>query len=791
MDAEAHPASPEEFLAHAERLRALARRLVHDDARADDLVQEAWLEAQRRPRASIGNLGSWLAGVLRNLAREERRGSARRTRREGASARQEALPSTADVVERIEGFRDVAREVQTLAEPYRTTIVRLYFDGLTAEELAAREGVPSATIRSRHLRALQELRRRLDERPGGRAAWVALLLPELGEHTPATSLRLLPWFLGVLLVALGAFVAWKTTLQSPTAPDVDLATRAQSTRPDAPRADTPPADEPRDRSAATTEDGAFPVDLVLVDARTRAPVADFALVVSDDAGAREELVSDELGRVRGAHAFAPGELALRLVDEPRLAAWRERRMADRNLPWIVNESHARGAGPRELALDVGPTFELGLSGAVPPDFDALVARLFASSPDAPVPESRAPIRRGPRGAWVRFSNEARALAGPAPWRFELQSDFAGASVDVASLEGGARLALVFEPRAALDVELVDEDGAPLFASVESVDAHGDRRALALTARGRGSIGGLAVGPCTLVARELAHAPARATLDLVAGQCARTRLVLARRAVAGSIAGELRVDGRLVQSASIVLAPRDAPELARRVEFTTDASGAKERVPFAFDGLPDGEYVLRARVPGVHRWSANGLVVRPGASGLLLLADAASPARDLVLRAFDAETGAPIVHVQARVDVDANLPTGTLGDPRSTRRSAILVARVPLGAAIAWTIASEGYVPAFGDERAFEDEGDHRVVRAKLARGFGRRVVVLDTEGHPVARARVAATAQGAAETDAGGVAWITAPATPRTLTIEHAGLRREVDVRTLESDGLATWTVRL
>ncbi|MBK7877091.1 MAG: hypothetical protein IPJ77_15315 [Planctomycetes bacterium] len=126
MDAQNPAATPEEFLAHAERLRALARRLVKDNASADDLVQETWLEAQRRPHSSIGNLGSWLAGVLRNLAREERRGSGRRARRETDAARADELPSTADVVLRIEGFRDVAREVQSLAEPYRTTIVRLY-----------------------------------------------------------------------------------------------------------------------------------------------------------------------------------------------------------------------------------------------------------------------------------------------------------------------------------------------------------------------------------------------------------------------------------------------------------------------------------------------------------------------------------------------------------------------------------------------------------------------------------------------------------------------------------------
>ena len=39
----------ETLLRHSEWAQALARRLVSDDATADDVVQEAWLAALRRP----------------------------------------------------------------------------------------------------------------------------------------------------------------------------------------------------------------------------------------------------------------------------------------------------------------------------------------------------------------------------------------------------------------------------------------------------------------------------------------------------------------------------------------------------------------------------------------------------------------------------------------------------------------------------------------------------------------------------------------------------------------------
>ncbi|MBK7877090.1 MAG: carboxypeptidase regulatory-like domain-containing protein [Planctomycetes bacterium] len=544
-----------------------------------------------------------------------------------------------------------------------------------------------------------------------------------------------------------------------------------------------------DRAVAATRDreSAFPLELVLVDARTRTPLPAFALVASDDTGASERLVSDEHGRVRGTRAFAPGELALRLVDEPRLAAWRERRLADRNLAWIVPWTHARADAPSELALEVGPTFALEFAGAVSADLEGLVCRLVASAPDAAVPESRAPVRNGPRGAWVRFASEARALAGPAPWRFEARTEFAVATAHVDSLDGGGRLELAFEPRGVLEVELVDEDGAPVAGRVDlSSAAAGDPAAPAWSAPGIARFSGLAPGAWSVLARELAHADAREEVEVLPGAARAVRIVLARRPSAGDVAGEVRIEARYDARIVVELAPRDTPELVRRVEVAAD-SVRTSSFPFAFRGLPDGEYVVRASAAGVHRWKENAVVVRPGTTDLVLSAEAAASSRPLVLRAFDAETGAPIAHFQARVDVDADAP----GNRRVTRKSSILVGGVPLGAPVAWAVVAEGYVPALGDERAFEDEGDHGVVRARLARGFGRRVLVLDARGAPIAHARVTADPDLAAETDATGIAWLSGAAVPRALRIEVGASRVERDVRDLESDGLATWTVRL
>ncbi|MBI5364262.1 MAG: sigma-70 family RNA polymerase sigma factor [Planctomycetes bacterium] len=787
---------PEEFLAHAERLRALARRLARDDASAEDLLQETWIEAQRRPRSNVARLGPWLAGVLRNLARESRRESARRTRREHASARPEAEPTTADVVLRIEGFRDLARELQTLDEPYRTTIVRLYFDGLTAEELAQREGVPSATVRSRHMRGLAELRRRLDARPGGRDAWIALLLPELVRKAPSHAARLLPLAGIACVLGLGAWIALRALRVEAPPLEADRAAHAP-VRSEVAELEGAPATNERLSEAPLPSQAipaGAPLELLLVDARTLTPLPSFALVASDDAGATEALVSDEHGRVLGKHPFAPGELALRLVDHPKLQAWRERRMLDRNLPWTIPWVHASSgarAEPATLPLEVGPTGELALDGAAPADVETIECRLLASTPGAAVPESRAPVRVGPRGPWVRFASEALAVAGPGPWRIEAGTELAGASVAVEELAGGGRLRLAFTARSVLEVALVDEDGAPVAARVElgriGTSSPSAARPV-LAAAGAARWTGLEPGAWSVVARELAHADARTEVELVPGRTRALRLVLARRAAAGDVAGSVRIEGRTVERVVVELFPRGAPELARRLELGQDGVPAT-RFAFRFPALPEGEYVVRAEAPGLHRWRPASVVARPGVDDLELVADGGAPARDLVLRAFDAESGAPIAHFQARVDVDPGREGARPGNLRATRKSSILLAALPLDAKLAWTIAAEGYVPALGDERAFLVEGDHHVVRARLARGFGRRLVVLDARGAPIAEARVLAGGEPRGITDAKGELELRLPAAPRTLRIEHAGKALDLDVRALASDDLATWTV--
>ena len=75
MEAPALDMNSDELLDHLDWARALARTLVRDEATAEDLVQDAFAAALRRPPTERGKLRGWLGRVLGNAARQRARGA--------------------------------------------------------------------------------------------------------------------------------------------------------------------------------------------------------------------------------------------------------------------------------------------------------------------------------------------------------------------------------------------------------------------------------------------------------------------------------------------------------------------------------------------------------------------------------------------------------------------------------------------------------------------------------------------------------------------------------------------
>jgi RNA polymerase sigma factor (sigma-70 family) len=225
---------PEAVLGELEGLRALARSLVHGDAGADDLIQDAALAALEHPPAGRGDrpVRAWLKAVLRNRWRMDRRGDARRRAREAAvaadarsavSADRRAAP---DPIDRARALEKLAAALVALDEPFRTTVIRRYFDGDTAAQIARALGVPAGTVRWRLKTALARLRAALDD---SAPPWRAAFAPLVGAAVKTkTSIGLVV----VLILLLGAIGAvWLAHDRAATAPVASAPGRATTVVP--------------------------------------------------------------------------------------------------------------------------------------------------------------------------------------------------------------------------------------------------------------------------------------------------------------------------------------------------------------------------------------------------------------------------------------------------------------------------------------------------------------------------------------------------------------------------------
>lgn len=231
-------------------LRALARSLVREDD-ADDLLQEAWLAALGTRTKARRSLRAWFTGLARNAAPGLRRPAALDLERERDVGE---LPATDGLVARAELQEHLSACVRRLREPYRSTVLLHYFEGLTLEEVGRRMGVPGSTVRTRLARALAELRGKLGRERETWGLLVAFAREGAGASLVETTGRviLMGTMLkvgGAALAAVLAFVLW-TRLAAP----VERESVAREA----------PAQEPTVAETSRVEEAAAPVSLTNV-----------------------------------------------------------------------------------------------------------------------------------------------------------------------------------------------------------------------------------------------------------------------------------------------------------------------------------------------------------------------------------------------------------------------------------------------------------------------------------------------------------------------------------------------
>ncbi|HEX6886283.1 MAG TPA: sigma-70 family RNA polymerase sigma factor [Planctomycetota bacterium] len=324
----------EELLAHGRFLRALARGLVGAE-RADDLLQDTYVAAIAHPPRHDSAPRAWLARILRNRARTRGQREGERPRHEARAAREHAADEERDapaLLAELELARALLAALEGLREPYRGTLYLRYYRGLAPAEIAARAGLPPKTVKTRLARGLALLRVELDRRPGGREAWVALLLPlargpaPLAPGPPPALALPVPLALAglVLLGAGGAWLALRArdaTLPAAPAPHASAPELAPSTplRAPAPRAarevarpspPAAPAPAPVLRLAGSVLDEA---GHPLGDARVQAVVLASGPSFARGAGLEED---EEPGPLAEAHTTSAPDGSFALALEP-------------------------------------------------------------------------------------------------------------------------------------------------------------------------------------------------------------------------------------------------------------------------------------------------------------------------------------------------------------------------------------------------------------------------------------------------------------------------------------------
>lgn len=189
-------------------MRRLARRLVEDEASADDLVQQAWLALLKRPPAAGPGLRGFLATVLRRLASKREHGDARRTQRElRAEIAPREIPSPEELAAEVDAQRELVEAVLALDEPYRETVLLRWFRDLSTHGIAKHQGVPLGTVETRLKRAHARLREELTRKHDGDARrWILPLMPVAAQATLPVGTSVLVT-LGVLVMSKALFLA--------------------------------------------------------------------------------------------------------------------------------------------------------------------------------------------------------------------------------------------------------------------------------------------------------------------------------------------------------------------------------------------------------------------------------------------------------------------------------------------------------------------------------------------------------------------------------------------------------
>lgn len=152
-------------------VRAIAGRILQNDAEADDLLQDVFLFIQRKCStfdSSKGSAGSWIVHMAyqRAIDRKRRLISRHFYKHEDVQSsanRLVGIPTTEDdyCPEAVFGRNGLAKVLSALSEDQRETLRLFFFEGYTLAEISAKIGQSLANVRNHYYRGLDRVRKQM------------------------------------------------------------------------------------------------------------------------------------------------------------------------------------------------------------------------------------------------------------------------------------------------------------------------------------------------------------------------------------------------------------------------------------------------------------------------------------------------------------------------------------------------------------------------------------------------------------------------------------------------------
>jgi RNA polymerase sigma-70 factor (ECF subfamily) len=149
---------------HNQRLFRAARSIVRDDDEAEDVMQEAYVQAFRKLDQFEGRakFSTWLTRIVVNEALARVRKRRPHSEREGDTVVSHVRSPEDDVSNRELG-RVLEPLVDALPEQFRSVFVLRAVEGLDVADVAESLGLPEETVRTRFFRARRMLQLQIEQ----------------------------------------------------------------------------------------------------------------------------------------------------------------------------------------------------------------------------------------------------------------------------------------------------------------------------------------------------------------------------------------------------------------------------------------------------------------------------------------------------------------------------------------------------------------------------------------------------------------------------------------------------